>query len=178
MCKRRSFIVTRAGNVHDGLGLTDSHTDIREFAGLPTDDSTTYAFEWQPPKGWPDADFNAGLTQDTAPIPHWEMKAKHLGAIERYLRETYPDRAAWDVGDQPATADTLRRAGWRLLSDGESVSLSGGDRCYAVSGKIEITGQTGGNVWGYGNSQITSTGQTGGYVWGATPVAPKLTRGE
>jgi hypothetical protein len=99
MCHRHSFIVTRAGKVHDGFGLTDSHTNIRAMAGLGTEDSATYAFEWQPPTGWPDANFNDGLTQDTAPLPHWELKAKHLSAIEQHLRLRYPDMAAWEGPD-------------------------------------------------------------------------------
>jgi hypothetical protein len=51
MCHRHSFILTRAGKVHDGMGFTDSHTTIRELAGLGDKDSSTYAFEWQPPPG-------------------------------------------------------------------------------------------------------------------------------
>ena len=96
MCNRHSFILTRAGKVYFGLGITESHTTIREWAGLGHTDSSTYAFEWQPPDAWPDADFNAGLTQDTAPSPHWEMNAKHLRAIESHIRRRYPDMAEWN----------------------------------------------------------------------------------
>ena len=99
MCSRHSFIVTRAGKVHDGFGLTDSHAVIRENAGVGVNDSATYAFEWQPPAGWPDADFNAGLTQDTAPIPHWELKATHTRAIEHHLRSRYPTMDEWNKPD-------------------------------------------------------------------------------
>ena len=100
MCHRHSFILTRAGKIHDGLGLTDSHTTIRELAGLGANDSTTYAFEWQPPEGWPDADYSTGLTQDTAPIPAWDIKTKHTTAIKSHLRRKYPDMAAWNQPDE------------------------------------------------------------------------------
>ena len=166
MCRRHSFILTRAGKVHDGLGLTDSHTTIRELAGLDTNDSTTYAFEWQPPAGWPDADFNAGLTQDTAPIPAWEMKKKHLSAIERHLKKLYPSMDVWNAPDATPTSADLKALGWRLLVDGESVTLGRGDRAYVTGGSVAITGQTGGYVWGDGSSTITSSGQTGGDVRG------------
>jgi hypothetical protein len=99
MCHRHSFVLTRAGKVHDGLGFTDSHTKIREMAGVGENDSTTYAFEWQPPKGWPEADWNDGLTQDTAPFPHWELTKKHLTAIGNHLRSLYPDMDAWSRPD-------------------------------------------------------------------------------
>ena len=100
MCHRHSFILTRAGKIHDGLGLTDSHTTIRELAGLGANDSTTYAFEWQPPEGWPDADYSTGLTQDTSPIPVWDIKTKHTTAIESHIRRKYPDMAAWNQPDE------------------------------------------------------------------------------
>jgi ribosomal protein S30 len=109
MCHRHSFIVTRSGKIHHGFGLTDSHTTIRLLAGLRHDDSSTYAFEWQPPKGWPNADWHDGLTQDTAPIPTWDLKASHLKAMERHVRASYPDIATWEAPDRVSLPATITR---------------------------------------------------------------------
>ena len=97
MCKRHSFILTRAGKVHDGYGVTDSHTVIRELAGLHANDDTVNAYEWQPPKGWPDADWNLGLTKDTEVF---ETKASHEKAIERHILSLYPTMKEWEDGDK------------------------------------------------------------------------------
>ena len=48
MCSRHSFILDRNAVVYDGFGITDSHSTIRELASLGSNDSGTYAFDWQP----------------------------------------------------------------------------------------------------------------------------------
>ena len=101
MCGRHSFIVTRAGKVFHGLGLTDSHTTIREFAGLSSEDDSVNSYEWQPPDGWPDADWMDGLTKDTEV---WEPKKKHLLAMEGHIRRLYPSMDEWNTPDRTATA--------------------------------------------------------------------------
>ena len=163
MCNRHSFIVTRAAKVFHGMGLTHSHTSIREIAGLGENDSSTYAFEWQPPAGWPDADYYSGLTQDTAPIPAWEMKARHLKAIESHLRRRYPDMDAWNRPDCLPTVADLKAAGWTLAKDGDEIVCDGPSRIYITHGSVLIKGQTGGYCWASGNATLTSSGQTGGY---------------
>ena len=162
MCNCHSFIVTRAGKVFFGLGITESHSTIREWAGLGENDSSAYAFEWRPPAGWPDADFNLGLTQDTAPFPHWELNAKHLKAIDLHLRGRYPTMGAWEAPEKIATIQELKAHGWVEVLDGATVSPKDGDRFFAASGTITVVGQTGGRCWGYNNCTINSTGQTGG----------------
>ena len=98
ICTRHSFILTRAGKVLDGAGLTDSHTEIREFHGLNHTDDTVNAYEWQPPKGWPDTDWFKGLTKDAEVfVP----KSSHLEAMERHVKKLYPTMAEWDAGDKP-----------------------------------------------------------------------------
>jgi hypothetical protein len=97
MCNRHSFILTRAGKVHDGYGVTDSHTVIRELAGLSANDDTVNAYEWQPPKGWPDADYNLGLTKD---FVVFETKSSHESAIERHIKALYQTIEAWNEGDK------------------------------------------------------------------------------
>ena len=181
MCKRHSFLLNRAGKVLDGFGITDSHTEIRELHGLKNTDDSVNAYEWQPPKGWPETDWHLGLTKDHEVFT---TKASHEKAMERHIRATYPDSAAWDAGDKPRiTAEILRAAGWNeLLPDGEYSSLAGNNFC--TSGKVNSTGQTGGYCWGidnatvnstgqtggdcrgYDNATVNSTGQTGGYCWG------------
>jgi len=96
MCNRHSFILTRAGKVLDGIGITDSHTEIRELHGLKHTDDTVNAYEWQPPKGWPETDWLAGLTKDTEVFT---PKASHLKAMERHVKKIYPTMAAWEAGD-------------------------------------------------------------------------------
>ena len=145
-----------------GLGQTNSHSTIRELAGLDSLDATTFAFEWQPPSGWPNADWHDGLAQDTPPIPAWEMKTRHLVAIETHLRARYPDMAAWAAPDAPPAADDLRMMGWTLLRSGAVVAPKQGDRYYVTDGAVKVVGQTGGDCRGYGQAVMTVTGQTGG----------------
>ncbi|ADE12180.1 hypothetical protein [Sideroxydans lithotrophicus] len=97
MCNRHSFILTRAGKVLDGLGLTDHHTEILELHGFKNTDDTVNKGEWQPPKGWPDADWEDGWTKDTTVF---EYKKSHLDAIGRHLKKLYPTMAEWDAGDK------------------------------------------------------------------------------
>jgi len=99
MCNRHSFIVTKAGKIHHGLGVTDSHTTIREISGLGANDSSSYAFEWQPPKGWPAADVLDGLTKDAEPVPVWDLKKKHTLAIVNHIKSLYPDMNTWEQAD-------------------------------------------------------------------------------
>lgn len=121
MCKRHSFILTRAGKVLDGLGLTDSHTEIRELHGLHHTNDSVNAYEWQPPPGWPETDWSEGLTKDTEVfVP----KSSHLAAMERHLQTLYPTRAAWDVGDTPrALTEAERLAAQELLSDSAYITV-------------------------------------------------------
>ncbi len=137
MCNRHSFIVTRAGKVHHGFGITDSHTTIRELAGLDHTDSGTYAFEWQPPAGWPDADFNNGLTQDTAPIPHWGLKAKHLKAVETHLRRRYPTPDAWNAPEVMELPKNLKMTGYLDLRGTGITSLPDN---LTVGGYLDLRG--------------------------------------
>ena len=104
MCHRHSFILTRAGKVHDGYGITDSHTFIREIAGLSANDDTVNAYEWQPPNGWPDTDYNLGLTKD---MTVFETKSSHESAIERHLKALYPTMEAWKAGDKFRVTDSI-----------------------------------------------------------------------
>ena len=101
MCKRHSFMITRSGRVFDGYGITDSHTLIREFAGLCPEDREDdlvklNAYEWHPPANWPDSDWHAGLTKDTEVF---EVKASHLNAMESHCRRLYPTMAEWRAPD-------------------------------------------------------------------------------
>jgi len=96
MCTRHSFIVTRAGKVFDGFGMTHSHTTIREIAGLSAENDTVNAYEWQPPNGWPDAEWHDGLTKDTEVF---ELKSRHLSAMKRHVRSIYPTMAEWNAPD-------------------------------------------------------------------------------
>ena len=98
MCQRHSFLLTRSGKILDGFGVTDSHTGIRELHGLKNTDDTVNAYEWQPPKGWPDADWNLGLTKD---LEVFETKSSHEAAMERHVKNLYPTMTEWDAGDRP-----------------------------------------------------------------------------
>ena len=97
MCNRHSFIVTRSGKVFDGLGLTDSHTTIRELACLSPEDDTVNAYEWQPPTGWPDADWATGLVKD---VEVFDIKAKHLNAMRHHIMSLYPTMEVWKYPDK------------------------------------------------------------------------------
>src|SRR5574340_461494 len=123
MCERHSFILTRAGKVHDGYGVTDSHTTIRELAGLKHSDDTVNAYEWQPPKGWPEADWFDGLTKDTEVF---ELKSSHLGAMERHVKKLYPTRKAWDAGDKPRSMGHIEKFGGTLDLDLDGLTSAEG----------------------------------------------------
>ena len=106
MCNRHSFILTRAGKVLDGIGITDSHTEIRELHGLKNTDDTVNAYEWQPPKGWPDSDWEDGLTKDTEVF---ELKSSHLKAMGNHVKKLYPSMAEWEAGDKPRSLTDAER---------------------------------------------------------------------
>ena len=120
MCNRHSFILTRAGKVLDGAGLTDSHTEIREFHSLHANDDTLNAYEWQPPAAWPESDWFKGLTKDTEVfVP----KASHLDAMERHLKAVYPTMSEWDAGDRPRISAADLSAAAPLLACNEFVTV-------------------------------------------------------
>jgi len=188
MCHRHSFILTRAGKVFDGMGLTDSHTTIRALAGLGTEDSSSYAFEWQPPPNWPDSDVHSGLTQDTAPIPSWEMKARHLNAIERHIRNRYPDMEAWNSPDVVCVPENIETwPGEIHVPQGATLTLpaltkvSGDVRAYQGSTlTLPALTKVSGDVRAYQGSTLTLPALTkvSGDVWadqGATLTLPALT---
>ena len=164
MCNRHSFIVTKAGKLFWGLGITDSHTSIRELCGLSANDDTVNAYEWQPPKGWPDADWNIGLVKDNEVF---ETKSSHESAMEKHIKKLYPSMDAWNTPDHlyQISRDEFLRYGWTELEDGQTVSPQKGDRFFAFGGTITVTGQTGGDCWSNDNSTLNSTGQTGGECW-------------
>ena len=98
MCKFSSFIVTRSGKIHHGFGITDSHTTIKEWAGLGANDDTTNAYEWQAPKEWPNVNWEDGLTKD---LIVFEEKKSHLDAMGRYLKKRFPTMESFKKGNIP-----------------------------------------------------------------------------
>lgn len=93
MCERHSFCLTRNARVIDGLGLTDSHTEIMSMHGLTVDQQDRCnLYEWYPTVGWPDASYAYGLTVDRSVF---ETKTSHELAIERHLRRVYPTAQTW-----------------------------------------------------------------------------------
>ena len=158
MCSRHSFLLTRAGKILDGLGVTDSHTEIRELHGLKNTDDTVNDYEWRPPAGWPNADWNLGLTKY---LEVFETKSSHEAAMERHIKMIYPTMAEWNAGDRPRiTADILRDAGWcELLPD---AIHSGDTNVFVVDAPLNVTGQTGGYCWGLDSATLNVSGQIGG----------------
>jgi hypothetical protein len=137
MCKRHSFILTRAGKVHDGYGVTDSHTAMRELAGLHANDDTVNAYEWQPPAGWPETDWEDGLVKDTEVFT---VKSSHLAAMGRHLHTLYPTMAEWTAGDKyRSMADCTVSGGLYLpgLTSAEGLVLP-----TTVSGGLDLRGLT------------------------------------
>lgn len=94
MCHRHSFCLTRGGKVIDGCGLTDSHTAILNLHELkPEQHDACNLYEWQPPRGWPDANWADGLTVDKA---QFEPRQRATDAMLRHVTTLYPDMAAWN----------------------------------------------------------------------------------
>ena len=184
MCKDHSFIVTRSRRVFDGCGLTDSHTTIRELAGLSPEDDTVNSYEWQPPAGWPDADFWAGITVDTEVF---SLKKSHLVAIEKHLRKLYPDMAAWNAGhkihDFPSGIKIIK--GEIVVPAGQTLTLPK----VVEAGRVVVHGNgtvtapkmvEAGRVYVRGNGTVTAPAMTraGDVVVydNGTVTAPAMTR--
>ena len=161
MCNRHSFIVTRAGKVFDGLGLTDSHTTIRELCCLHANDDTVNAYEWQPPKGWPDADWEGGLTKDTEVF---EPKVSHLRAMERHIKKIYPNMDAWNTPDRfrAITSKDLVSRGWVEVESGSTISPSKTDKLFITSGEVYVLAQSGGYCWALNSATLNASAQSGG----------------
>jgi hypothetical protein len=145
MCKRHSFAVTKVGRVIDGLGLTDSHTTMLDIAGLSAKQhDTCNLYEWQPPKGWPEASWLDGLTVDRR---QFVPKVSHDKAAESHLRLLYPDMAAWDAGDvirwdalDLPDADRVHRAYDLALKAAPLAKVSDGDVIEAVDDHLRRLG--------------------------------------
>ena len=185
MCTRHSFIVTRAGKVFDGFGMTHSHTTIREIAGLSAENDTVNAYEWQPPKGWPNAEWHDGLTKDTEVF---ELKSRHLSAMERHVRSIYPTMAEWNAPDVardlPKTATKIN--GDLIIASGNVTALyltEVGGYVYVREGATftaPVLTKVGSSVVVWHGATFTAPALTdvGGpvIVWqGATFTAPVLT---
>ena len=95
MCERHSFCVLPDGTVLHGYGLTNSHRMILALAGVTKDGQEANAYEWQPPEGWPNADWRKTLTKDLIMFDHESVAP----AIEAHLREWYPTMAEWEAPD-------------------------------------------------------------------------------
>jgi hypothetical protein len=99
MCERHSFLLTRTGKVLDGMGLTHSHTEIAVLHGIKSaQHDGLNACEWQPPKGWPDANWLDGLKVDRQ---NFEPRASHDKAMKAYLTKRFPTLAAWEAPETP-----------------------------------------------------------------------------
>ena len=177
MCTRHSFVVTKQGKVLDGLGLTNSHTQMMSMHGLASaEHDTCNLYEWQPPKGWPDASWLDGLTVD---LQAFVPKASHDKAAEKHLRDRYPDMAAWDAGDSidPSldgrTIDLDGKPTTVLLSGTHSIS----EGRYVLGGSVVIDRFSGGTVaymyggtvtYMYGGTVTDMRGGTVAYMYGGT----------
>ena len=95
MCSKYAFLLTRAGKILDGGGLTDSHSTIATLHGV--DEDLVNRYEWQPPQNWPDADVLDGLatheeffTPDTSVLrriaAHLTRKFPTIGAFQAHTR--------------------------------------------------------------------------------------------
>ena len=134
MCERHSFILTRSGQVHDGFGITDSHTTILDWAGLGANYDKANAYEWQQPKGWPEAAWEYGLTKDNEVfVP----KSSHLAAIGAHIKKIYPDAQTWEAGDKPR--GTLPQSVGGSL-DVSGCDLSGVTLPQSIGGWLDVSG--------------------------------------
>ena len=97
MCQRYSFVLSPAGKVLDGCGLPHSHTTILTMHGVASDRHGRYnLYEWQPPEGWPNANWADGLTKDREAF---EPKVRAVAAMERRIKKLYPDLETWRAKD-------------------------------------------------------------------------------
>ena len=138
MCNRHSFCVTRTRKILHGFGITDSHTTIRELNGLAAENDSVNAYEWQPPKGWPDADWNDGLTTD---VGVFTPKKSHFQAMEKHIRKWYPNMATWEKPDVVLPLpEGLSVGGSLFLQNTGITSLPEG---LTVGGTLDLRGCTG-----------------------------------
>ena len=92
MCNKYAFLLTRAGKILDGGGLTESHSTIATLHGVDEDQVNRY--EWQPPQNWPDADVLDGLvTNEEVFTPG----ASALRRIAAHLTRRFPTIAAFQA---------------------------------------------------------------------------------
>lgn len=92
MCERHSFVIDKEGKVYNGGGFEESHTVICLINGIKQDDVNAY--EWQPPKGWPDANAFEGIKKDQI---NFDEKSSHIKAIEQYLLGLFPTQASFET---------------------------------------------------------------------------------
>ena len=92
MCHKYSFVLTRSGEIFDGGGLTESHSEIASLHQVDEDKANKY--EWRPPKNWPDAEVLDGLVKDAETF---ELKASALKKIAGHLTARFPDQAAFEA---------------------------------------------------------------------------------
>jgi hypothetical protein len=180
MCTRHSFLLDKEGRIYDGRGLTHSHTEIATMHGFKSSKHDKLnAYEWQPPKGWPNALWLDGLTVDRQ---NFEPKSSHDKAMKSYLTEKFPTLAAWDA---PEAVDPAL--------NGQTITLSGTERtvyCYGqyavTEGVYLICGTASGTAGGTaelsvrGNASVSGVGGNASVsgVWGNASVAPHPVYGE
>jgi hypothetical protein len=140
MCNRHSFAVTPEGSVIWGRGLTDSHTEMLDMAGLSAKQhDACNLYEWQPPTGWPKTSWLHGLTVDKQVF---EPKSSHDKAARAHLLDLYPTKAAWDAGDKidPALHGTtiMRNGVETTVYCTGSVAEIRGNGTYLLAGDVTV----------------------------------------
>ena len=160
MCYKYSFLLTRAGQILDGEGITESHSEMATLHQVGEDSCNKY--EWQPPKDWPAAEVLDGLVKDAEVfVP----KASALKRISTHLAAMFPTRAAFE-------AVTLPNERWHE----QKVTIGG--REITIICKPGIWEPTEGTWWAYDgaqvaaweNSQVTARGNSQVTAWGNSQV--------
>jgi hypothetical protein len=151
MCKRHSFLLSRTGQVFDAHGITESHSEIASAHGIDQDKMNAY--EWQPPKDWPESSYAEGLTKDHLVF---DEKASHLKSIESHVRSLYPDMAAWDSPDVPG-------AFWHE----RVVNLGGAEYTVYCHGEYSVVE---GRYWASGSASVRASGSASVRAFGSASV--------
>ena len=139
MCEKHSFVMDREGRCYNASGVTESHALICRIWGIDQDEVNAY--EWQPPEGWPNADWTDGFKKDQI---NFEEKASHVAALERYILATFPTRDACEHYRNPELH------GRRFADQGHKIVIA------CQSGRFTVTE---GVCWAYDQATVEACGQ-------------------
>jgi hypothetical protein len=177
MCNKYSFLLTRAGKILDGGGLTESHSEIATLHGVDEDKCNRY--EWQPPVVWPVCSNHPhpfdkvmdGLFVDKEVFTPGASALKRIAA---HLSERFPTHEAFAT---PTPVDDCWHAQRVVLGGRETTILckpglyEASIGAYRAYGNSQVTAQENSQVTAWEHSQVTAWEHSQVTAWDHSQVA-------